>query len=149
MKKKWLLFAALVVISGLLAFALTRYYASRPTVSAGDTQISLLSDRAQPDAVAIERGKAVVFNTKDNKIHNIGQGSGKDKSAPQNGAQNKEQSQAPSGSHEHTAGGKESGPFGKGQAYRVVFDKVGTYDFHDHLNPKIQITVVVYEPDKR
>ncbi len=149
--KKWVLFSAIIVVSAGAAFGVTRYLNAQPAVTTEDVQVSLFADRAEPSATAVERGKAVVFNTKDDKIHDIGQGSGKDEAAHEGSGHGDEASHegSRSGEHEHTNGGKESGPFGKGQAYRVVFDKIGTYTFHDHLNPKIRITVVVYEPNAR
>ena len=66
------------------------------------------------------------FNTKDGKKHRIAIGQG--------GTE-----------HEHISA-TNSGDFGAGEAWRVRFDKVGTYFFHDHYNPNVNVLVVVYEP---
>lgn len=35
------------------------------------------------------------------------------------------------------------GRFGKNSSVQLVFDKIGTYEYHDHLNPDRKGTVVV------
>lgn len=91
--------------------------------------ISLLADKIEPNAIIIKVGEVVQFNTKDGRIHNIAQGAG-----------------AGLGSkHDHTEGGLESGNFNADEGYRVSFKKVGTYEFHDHDNPKLFVTIVVYK----
>lgn len=76
--------------------------------------------------MSLEVGQILQFNTKDDKKHRIALGKG--------GTE-----------HEHTSA-TDSGDFGKGEAWRVKFDKVGTFYFHDHFNPNINVLVVVYQP---
>lgn len=154
-----ILFTSIAVLAGGFAFALTY---SNQTKKAGAEStavyVDLIDDRAEPSVVSVEKGKYVQFNTKDSKMHNIGQGSGEagahavKVAAPAHdhpeGDTDTAHEHAKSETHEHTAGTKVSGNFGKDQAYRVQFNETGTYTFHDHLNPKISIVVVVYEPAK-
>lgn len=114
--------------------------ATRPPAKPVDTShiVNLLSDRADPSAIAVTKGSYVQFNAKDNQKHNLAQGSGDDEV----------HQQANQSVHDHAAGGKESGDFGPGEGYRVTFNQTGTFSFHDHNNPKISISVVVYEPKK-
>ncbi len=100
--------------------------------------VELKSDRAEPSAIAVTKGAYVQFNSKDGKSHNIGEGSGDD------GIHQAEHQ--PEHAHDYQA--KVSGAFGPDEGYRVLFNKTGTYEFHDHLNPKISVTVVVYEAKK-
>lgn len=101
--------------------------------------VELLADHASPSAIAITKGDYVQFSTKDGKLHNIGQGKGDD-----------EVDQAAHiPAHDHPVGAKESGNFGVGEAYRVQFNQTGTFDFHDHLQPKISVTVIVYDKSKK
>ncbi len=91
-----------------------------------DKNIDLLSDKASPGEVYLTVGQVLQFNTKDDKKHRIALGQG--------GTE-----------HEHTSA-TNSGDFGAGEAWRVRLDNVGTYFFHDHYNPNINILVVVYQP---
>ena len=51
------------------------------------------------------------------------------------------------GGEEHVHEGKfSSGEFKADEAWRVQFNDAGTFFFHDHLNPKLNILVVVYTP---
>ena len=36
-------------------------------------------------------------------------------------------------------------PFKKGEAWSFIFDKVGTYGFHDHLKPSVKGIIVITE----
>jgi plastocyanin len=85
-----------------------------------------------PNELAIEAGQSVQFNSADGKKHNIAEGQG-------------------AGNHGHETSGHEhdgaslSGDFGTDEAWRVKFDKPGTYRFHDHYSPEQNILIVVYE----
>ena len=124
----------LLVTSGV-GFALAKTSAPKVSSTPPDHTVSLLNDHADPSAIAVTKGDYVQFNAKDGKTHNIGQGSGND-----------EVHQGLNGtSHEHDYRAKESGAFGADEGYRVQFNQTGTFSFHDHLNPKISVTVIVYE----
>jgi plastocyanin len=112
------------------AFA-TGYLHSTPQQTATPIHmVSLLDDKAEPDAVLVKQGEFVQFNSRDGKSHHLSPGRG-------NGS---------SDGHEHTGMGIESGVFGPDEGYRVQFIKTGRYEFHDHNNPDTYITVIVYNP---
>jgi len=91
-----------------------------------DQTIGLYSDRADPGEVYLKVGQVLQFNTKDGKTHRIALGEG-------------------GTDHEHLSS-TNSGNFGADEGWRVRFDNVGTFYFHDHLNPNINVLVVVYKP---
>jgi len=93
-------------------------------------QVALEADRARPDAVQVNIGDSVQFNSKDGKSHSLGQGKG--------GTE-----------HQHTAEAPLTGRFKADEGYRQQFKELGVYNFHDHENPKINIAVVVYDPNKK
>lgn len=94
-----------------------------------DLYVDLQADRAIPDALTVPVGKTVQFNSKDGKKHNLSLGLGGEE-------------------HEH-AGPFHSGEFGANEAWRATFTKAGTYSFHDHNNPKINILIVAYLPNQQ
>lgn len=123
-----LLLTSSTIIGGASAMG---YFQNKPQPTANTIHhVALLENKASPDAVLIKQGEFVQFNSKDGKSHHLSPGRG-------NGSSN---------GHEHTGMGLESGVFGPDEAYRVKFKKTGTYEFHDHTNPDLFITVLVYEP---
>ncbi len=125
---------AVIILSAGLGLVLEKVTQAKPASASADHVVNLRTDHADPSAIAVTKGTYVQFNTKDNLTHNIGEGSGDDET----------HQQLHEDTHDHTYKGKESGNFGAGSGYRVQFNKTGTYTFHDHLHPKISITVVVY-----
>lgn len=91
-----------------------------------DKTVSLMSDKASPDEVTVEAGQVVQFNSRDGKSHRLALGQG-------------------GSEHEHTSA-TDSGVFGADEAWKVRFDKPGTYYIHDHFNPAINILIVAYKP---
>lgn len=92
------------------------------------TCVALKADQADPDTITVAVGSEVQFNSADGKSHKLSLGRG---------------------GEEHSHKGKfNSDTFMADEAWRVRFDADGTYFFHDHLNPKINILVVVYTPGK-
>ncbi len=89
-------------------------------------EVSLYDNRAEPNELVVKLIDKVQFNSKNNKMHDVALGKGNDY-----------------GMHHEHAGG-DSGIFGAGEGYIVSFKKVGTYYFHDDLNPNIFVTVLVY-----
>lgn len=132
---RWIVFPAVAIVATIIGFQTTNLQARKATPKTGETVVRLLSDHADPSAIAVTKGSYVRFNSADGKSHNIGQGSGTDEVHQAIG----------SNEHDHAQGGKVSGEFGADEAYRVQFNQVGTFSFHDHMNPKIFVTVVVYE----
>ncbi len=94
--------------------------------------VELKANKADPSVIAVTQGDYVQFNSKDGKKHNIAQGK-------PDGAQSH------GGDHTEPHDGKGSGTFGADEGYRVQFEKTGTYEFHDRLNPKLAVTVIVYK----
>ena len=134
-KRPIIALAALLMAVSLLAFG-TMYHVSAQTnksivtdqVRCGGTCIDLRKDDSSPTTVTVIKDSYVQFNSADGKTHNLSLGEG--------GAE-----------HDHK-GIFRSGNFGADEAWRVQFDDEGTFIFHDHLNPKISILVVVYTPGK-
>ncbi len=95
--------------------------------------VTLLGDHAEPEVLTIATNDFVQFLTKDGKNHVIAQGGG---------------AGYDSSPHDHLESASASGAFGLNEGYKVQFKKVGVYDFHDDLNPKIFATVIVTETKK-
>ncbi len=92
------------------------------------TCVALYENKAHPDTLAVKTGSFVQFNSNDGKTHSLSLGKGGE-------------------AHSHT-GTFSSGDFESNEAWRVQFKKEGTYAFHDHYNPKINVLIVVYTPGK-
>jgi plastocyanin len=97
----------------------------------GPISVDLINDKASPDSLAVRVGQIIQFNTKDGQTHDISFGEG----------------DGDGHAHEHTSS-YSSGDFGSGQAWKIHFNKAGTYTLHDHLHPNINVVVVAYNPDK-
>lgn len=132
-RKQIALMVAILVLAAGIGFAIT-YFTSpaRHVKNDGSHIVNLTATGADPDAIAIVRGSYVEFDAKDGRSHNIGEGS----------AHPEHTSTSVKSAHD-------SGIFGPGYGYRVSFREVGTYQFFDHLNPKVKVTVIVYEPAKK
>lgn len=92
------------------------------------TCVALTSSGAKPNTIAVPVGTYVQFNSADGRSHNLSNGKG---------------------GEEHVHSGKfRSGEFKADEGWRVQFSKEGSYFLHDHLNPKINVLVVVYTPGK-
>ncbi len=133
-RKLLIIIAILALAAGGVSFGLTRSYASQDEVASvlkdikGNAiqQVILNNDTAAPDAVSVPVGQSVQFNVADGQKHRMGFGAG---------------------GHEHQEDNLyDSGEFGAGESWRVAFNKPGTYQFHDHLNPNISVLVVAYQP---
>ena len=96
------------------------------TVSNGAYAVDIKDGRAFPDTLTVPVGKTVQFNARDGQKHELAVGEG--------------------GDQHHHEGSFNSGEFGSGEAWRATFNQPGTYFFHDHYNPKVNILVVVYRP---
>lgn len=93
------------------------------------TCVNLYEDKATPDTIAVAVGSYVQFSSKDGKSHSLSLGEG---------------------GEEHIHSGKfSSGEFKADEGWRVQFNDEGSFYFHDHLNPKISVLVVVYTPGKQ
>lgn len=131
-------FVAVLAVALIIGFSATSLLARKKPITDNSHIVRLLTDHADPSAIAITKGDYVQFDSQDGQTHNIGQGSGDDEVH-----QDIHQDQ-----HQHASGSKESGEFGASQGYRVQINQVGTYTFHDHLHPKISVTVIVYAANK-
>ncbi|PLS81799.1 hypothetical protein CYG49_01500 [Candidatus Saccharibacteria bacterium] len=96
--------------------------------SCNGTCIALKGEGAHPTTIAVPVGSFVQFNSADGKSHSLSLGGGGEE-------------------HSHT-GDFSSGTFGADEAWRVQFKDEGTFKFHDHLNPKINVLIIVYTPGK-
>ena len=94
-----------------------------------DTCVALHEDGASPDVITVVVGSYVQFNSADGKSHDLSLGEGGEE-------------------HVHT-GKFSSGEFKADEAWRVQLNEEGSFSFHDHLNPKISILVVVYTAGKQ
>ena len=92
------------------------------------THVALGPKGAEPSIVFIKPGGTVQIDSKDGKSHELSLGKG--------------------GEHHEHQGDFYSGVFQADEAWRVRIDKRGTYEFHDHLNPDLFVTVVVYEEEQ-
>lgn len=133
-RKLTLIIIVLAVVAGGASFFSTQSYASRrqgpsQTQDAQGSliqQVSLNNGIAAPDTVSLPVGQSIQFNADDGLKHRMGFGAG---------------------GHEHQEDNLyDSGEFGGGESWRVAFNKPGTYQFHDHLNPNISVLVVAYQP---
>lgn len=121
----------IALIAGIVAFggsyALASMRSQTGQVSEVAIEVNLNENSADPDSIAVVAGQTVIFNSADGKVHNLSLGEGGDE-------------------HDHY-GPFSSGDFGEGEAWRVTFEEPGTYFFHDHTNPSINVLVVVYNQD--
>lgn len=126
-----------IMIAGLSALAIgfAIAYAATPSkpavASAHITHVAIRDNKIVPDQVTIPVGQTVEFDTKDGLTHEIGLGEG----------------DGDGHDHEHK-GEYSSGAFGANQAWRVTFKQAGTFTFHDHMHPDINVLVVAYNPKK-
>jgi len=116
--------------AGLVGFAGVRALTNKPAATqCQGICVALREDGMYPNELAVKRGELVQFNSADGQSHNISEGDG---------------AHGDDHAHEHV-GDYLSGEFGPDEAWRVQFNKAGTYKLHDHYNPKQSILVVVYE----
>lgn len=124
--------AGLLIVLAVGGFAVTYALTNKNTyVSPVDCQgtcVALKADKAYPDTITITPGSYVQFNSADGKSHSLSLGGGGDE-------------------HEHQ-GTFYSGEFKSDEAWRVQFKDEGSFQFHDHNNPDINVLVVVYTPGK-
>lgn len=148
-KKFGLLFLA-AIGAGLISFTVVNNIKGNEKLSAtaeqktcSDICVSLTESAMSPNAIFVKVGEFVQFNTNDGKTHNISLGAGAD--VHDDASEDHHDADHETTPHEHT-GAYSSGEFGVGEAWRVQFKEPGTYMLHDHYNPKLFITVVVYQP---
>ncbi len=129
-----------------LGTALGVVYMSRPEpapVAATLQRVSLKNGKAEPSALIVKTGQSVQFDTRDDQLHDIGEGTGK--ASDEHGDQAHGEAAHEPGGHDHPKDGLQSGVFGKGQSFRLQFKKPGVYRLHDHLHPEIAVTVIAYD----
>jgi plastocyanin len=83
-------------------------------------EINLYHDRAEPVSISIRAGDELLFVARDDARHNIAE-----ERSRRNDAR------------------LESGEFGPGESYSLVFQTKGTMDFYDRQNQDIHVTVVI------
>lgn len=122
---------AIALAFGLVGFMVARQIAidtggASPAQAACDgTCVALRADAAVPDTITVKTGEYVQFNSADGRPHSLSLGLG--------------------GKEHNHKGPFSSGEFQADEAWRVQFKEAGTYTFHDHLNPNINVLVVAYE----
>lgn len=119
------LVAAIALASG--GFLVASAVAQRRSPMGSNYQVQLQATKATPDTLSIPVGSTVQFDSHDGNEHELALGEGA----------------ADGHGHDHT-GAYSSGTFGADEGWRVQFKETGTYFFHDHKNPDINILVVVY-----
>lgn len=91
--------------------------------------VELTGSGAKPDEIYVKIGAHVQFNSADGNSHELSLGKGGEE-------------------HSHS-GPFHSGEFQADEAWRTKFDEAGTFFFHDHFNPGINVLVVVYGSDNK
>jgi len=123
---------ALFLVLTLGAFATSYVISNSQKAGAGPVCtgrcVALYADKATPDTLVVTPGEYVQFNSADGKNHSLSVGGGGDE-------------------HSHS-GSFSSGTFKSDEGWRVQFKEEGSFLFHDHLNPKLNVLVVVYTPGK-
>lgn len=123
------LLVAIAIVGALSGFFAVKTFLG-PNVSAEPCKqmvcVELTADGASPDTLAVLAGGYVQFNSADGKKHSLSLGKGGDE-------------------HSHS-GPFSSGDFSADEAWKVQFKEPGTYHFHDHYNPELNVLIVVYEP---
>lgn len=123
------LLASFISFSVVKAISVNNSHKNTSSVPAcKDTCVSLYEDKASPNTIAVAVGSYVQFNSKDGKTHDLSLGAGGEE-------------------HQHM-GKFQSGEFKADEGWRVQFKNEGTFTFHDHYNPKVNIVVIVYTPGK-
>lgn len=127
----------IVTLGGLIGYfginALVSSDKNLSNTSCQGTCVYLEKDGMKPDELAVKVGEFVQFNSADGERHNLAEG---------DGAENHEG--ADKVDHHDHVGGFVSGEFAADEAWRVQFNKAGTYRLHDHYNANQRILVVVY-----
>ena len=132
-KRPLTLIILVAVIAAVVSFGIAYGLQSNRDKTSGQascngTCVALRKDKADPETLAVGIGSFVQFNSADGKTHDLSLGGG--------------------GKHHEHKGKFQSGEFGADEAWRVQFNDEGSYFFHDHLNPKLNVLVVVYMPGK-
>ena len=122
-----------VAVAGIIGFGMVFAFSYNNQKTGSQTRcegtcVALEKDKAVPDTLAVKVGDFVQFNSADGKTHDLSLGKG--------------------GEHHEHKGQFESGEFGGDEAWRVQFNDEGSFQLHDHLNPKINVLVIVYAPGK-
>ncbi len=172
MKKKFIIIASLILIAGLsfaASFALSNRRTGQTVLTdqyqqqidvTGAVIVNLTPQGALPDSVNVKVGQTVEFRAADGKSHalSLGEGSSKRGASARtvrlahNGEDNnsdKTDAQSTENTHQHDEVDFSSGEFKANESWRVTIKEAGTYFFHDHLNPDLNILVVAYQPAER
>ncbi|MBA2279507.1 hypothetical protein H0V99_03670 [Candidatus Saccharibacteria bacterium] len=101
--------------------------------------LALTETGIKPDNISVKLGEFVQFNSADGRVHNMSLGEGK------HGQEDDGHGAHADVSHQHE-GEYQSGDFEADEAWRVQFNQTGVFYMHDHYNPDLFVTVIVYEP---
>lgn len=131
LNKRTLLLMVLPATVAMTSFATVLAMSSHSVQTAAECKeacVALGPYGANPETVVLTRGSFLQFNSADGKSHNLSLGQG--------------------GEHHQQSSSLNSGEFKANEGWRVQFNEDGSYTFHDHLNPKVSVVVVVYTPGK-
>jgi plastocyanin len=115
---------------GFFGVNMSKSISSTTTSSCNGICVALKPSGIEPDELAVKVGETVQFNSADGAKHNLVEGSGQENHSPK---------------HHDNNGGFVSGEFAADEAWRMQFQKAGTYRLHDQYNPSQNILIVVYE----
>ncbi|MDQ3123618.1 MAG: hypothetical protein M3Q14_02965 [bacterium] len=140
----------------------------QPIDETGALIVDLNPEGPSPDQVNVPIGGSVQFNSRDGQKHALSLGSGSGERAHEenttgtdslaHGTSDPEHNEAEvdheefaaedhdTTAHDHAESDYSSGTFQADEGWKVTFSKPGTYFFHDHFNPDLNILVVVYQP---
>lgn len=136
--KSFILFPALAIGAVAVGFTGVQAVSNSNNRNVSDCRgicVALTPEGMEPHELAVKVGEFVQFNSADGKQHNI---------SPGEGSGDSHEHEPHNATHKHS-GNYTSGDFGADEAWRVQFNQPGTYQLHDHYNPKLNILIVVYE----
>ena len=133
LKKNLLLVAiAFVVLCSTFAgfyFASSKSSTKAPkNTCSADACLALTGQYTVPQVLTVKSGSYVLFNSADNKKHNI--------------------ELVHSAVQHDDANRYESGDFGAGESWKVQFKEDGAYTFADKYDSKLEVNVIVYTEGK-
>lgn len=135
--KRCIVYGLVFIACAVIGYGIARQRSTSPQVPPSIEpiihEVALLTDQVEPSIILIHPMEYVQFNSKDGKKHLMAQGQGDEFEKR----------------HDHNDGALTSGMFGPDEGYRVQFKRPGTYHFHDHINPKLFATIVVFTDDPK
>ena len=89
-----------------------------------EAQVAITKDGFVPESILVKKGTQIIWQNQDENPHQV--------------------SSDPHPTHTNLAGFDSLKPLASGDSFSFIFEKSGTFTYHDHLNPlKLQGTVIV------